>query len=106
MFVFVQFESTRNIIVNTSVTIASIQFAIILLNNLRLYQCLPVLESISRKNKSMINIKQFINNKWIHFIKRNQSHNDCTQNIPLRNVVPEVAYNYKDYREPLIGQDD
>ena len=105
MFVFVQYESTNNIIVNTLVTIASIQFVIILLNNLRLYQCLSLLESISRKNKNMVNIKQFIN-KWIHFIKRNRSHNDCTQNIPLRNVVPEVAYNYKDYREPLIGQDN
>ena len=42
----------------------------------------------------------------MHLIKRNRSHNDCTQNIPLHNVVPEVAYNYKDYREPLIGQDD
>ena len=106
MFVFVQYESTNNIIVNTSVTIASIQFVIILLNNLRLYRCLPVLESISRKNKNMVSIKQFINNKWMHFIKRNRSHNDHTQNIPLRNVVPEVAYNYKDYREPLIGQDN
>ena len=106
MFVFVQYESTNNIIVNASVTIASIQFVIILLNNLRLYQCLPALESISRKNKNMVNIKQFIYNKWMHFIKRNRSHSDRAQYIPLRNVVPEVAYNYKDYREPLVGQDD
>ena len=34
LFAFVEFESTNNIIVNTSVTIAAIQFVIILLNNL------------------------------------------------------------------------
>ena len=71
LFVFVQFESTNNIIVNASVTIAAIHFVIILLNNLRLYQCLPVLESISRKNKKMVNIKQFIASKWRQCIKRN-----------------------------------
>ena len=106
LFVFVQSESTNNIIVNTSVIIASIHFVIILLNNLRLYQCLPVLESISRKNKKMVNIKQFIVSKWRQCIKRNQSHNDRAQNIPLRDVVPEVAYNFKEYQEPLIGQED
>ena len=106
LFVFVQFENTNNIIVNTSVIIASIHFIIILLNNLRLYQCLPVLESISRKNKRVIDIKQCIINKWMHLIKRNRSHNDYMQNIPLRDVVPEVAYNFKEYQEPLIGQED
>ena len=106
LFVFVQFENTNNIIVNTSVIIASIHFVIILLNNLRLYQCLPVLESISRKSKRVIDIKQFIISKWMYLIKRNRSHNDHTQNIPLRDVVPEVAYNFKEYQEPLIGHED
>ena len=106
LFVFVQSESTNNIIVNTSVIIASIHFVIILLNNLRLYQCLPVLESISHKNKKMVNIKQFIVSKWRQCIKRNRSRNDHAQNIPLRDVVPEVAYNFKEYQEPLIGQED
>ena len=105
LFAFVQFENINNIIVNTSVIIASIHFVIILLNNLRVYQCLPVLESISRKNKNMINIKQYVS-KWRHYTKRNRSHPDHVQNIPLRNVVPEVAYNFKEYREPLIGQED
>ena len=106
LFAFVQFENTNNIIVNTSVIIASIHFVIILLNNLRVYQCLPVLESISRKNKNMINMKQYIVSKWRHYTKRNRSHHDHIQNIPLSNVVPEVAYNFKEYREPLIGQED
>ena len=106
LFVFIQYERTNNIIVNASVTIAAIHFVIILLNNLRLYQCLPALESISRKSKRVIDIKHFIINKWRQCIKRNRSHNDHAQNLPLRNVVPEVAYNYKEYQEPLIGQDD
>ena len=106
LFVFVQSENTNNIIVNTSVIIASIHFVIILLNNLRLYQCLPVLESISRKSKRVIDIKQFIISKWMYLIKRNRSHNDHAQNIPLRDVVPEVAYNFKEYQEPLIGHED
>ena len=105
LFVFVQFESTNNIIVNASVTIASIHFTIILLNNLRLYQCLPVLESISCKNKKM-HMLNIIASKWRQYIKRNNTHNDHVQNVPLRHVVPEVAYNFKEYREPLIGQDD
>ena len=106
LFAFVQFENINNVIVSTSVIIATIHFVIILLNNLRVYQCLPVLESISRKHKTAVNIKQFIVSKWRHYIKRNQSHHDHVQNIPLRNVVPEVAYNVKEYREPLIGQED
>ena len=106
LLVFVQSENISNIIVNTSVAIASIHFVIILLNNLRLYQCLPILQSISRKHENVINLKQFISSKWRHCIKRNQSHNNHVQNIPLHDVVPEVAYNFKEYREPLIGHDN
>ena len=106
LLVFVQSENISNIIVNTSVAIASIHFVIILLNNLRLYQCLPILQSISRKHENVINLKQFIYSKWRHCIKRNQSHNNHVQNIPLHDVVPEVAYNFKEYREPLIGHDN
>ena len=54
----------------------------------------------------MVNIKHFIASKWRQCIKRNLSYNDHAQNIPLCDVVPEVAYNFKEYREPLIGQDD
>ena len=101
LFALIQFENTNNIIVNTSVTIASIHLAIILLNCLRLYQCLPLLEYISRKNKKVDSLKQFIVGKWMQYTKRNKPHNN---NIPLRNVIPDVTYNYKEYREPLLGQ--
>ena len=105
MFVFIQFENRNSITVNTSVAIASIHFTVIFLNNLRLYQCLSLLQYISRKNKSVVSLKQFIISKWMHYTKRNQSHNDNVRNMPLRNVIPEVTYNYKEYREPLLGQD-
>ena len=106
LFTFVQFENTNNIIVNTLVAIASLHFVIILLNNLWLYQCLAILESISRKYKNVVNLKQYIASKWRHCIKRNQPHNNNMHNMPLRDMVPEVAYNFKEYREPLIGQDN
>ena len=107
LFVFLLSESISNaIIVNTSVAIASVHFVVILLNNLWQYQCLPTLESISRKHENIATLKEYIINKCRHCIKRNQSNNNHEQNIPLRNVVPDVAYNFKEYREPLIGQDN
>ena len=107
LFVFLLSESTSSaIIVNTSVAIASVHFVIILLKNLRLYQCLLILESISRKHKNVVSLKQFIASKCRHCIKRNQTLNNLEQNVPLHDVVPEIAYNFKEYREPLIGQDN
>ena len=107
LFVFLLSEIMSNIIIiNTLVAITSVHFVIILLNNLWLYQCLPTLESISRKHKNVINLKQYIASKWSHCIKRNQPHNNDMQNMPLRDVIPEVAYNFKEYREPSIGQDN
>ena len=105
MFVLIQFENSNSITVNTLVAIASVHFAAILLNNLRLYQCQPLLQYINCKNKRVDNLKQFIISKWVCYTKRNQSQNNNVQNMPLRNVIPEVAYNFKEYREPLIGED-
>ena len=107
LFAFVQSESISNIIiVNTSVAIAAFYFIIILLNNLWLYQCLPMLESISRKHENVVNLKQYIANKWRNCIKRNQNNKNHMHDISLHSVVPEVVYNFKEYREPLIGQDN
>ena len=107
LFVFLLSESTSSaIIVNTLVAIASVHFVIILLNNLWLYQCLPSLESISCKHDNLANLKQYIASKWRHCIKGNHALNNHEQNVPLCDVVPEVAYNFKEYREPLIGQDN
>jgi len=107
LFAFVQSESISNIIiVNTSVAIAAFHFIIILLNNLWLYQCLPMLESINRKHENVANLKQYIANKWRNCIKRNQNNKNHMHDISLRSVVPEVVYNFKEYREPLIGQDN
>ena len=81
MFVFIQFENRNSITVNTSVAIASIHFTVIFLNNLRLYQCLPLLQYVSRKNKRVVSLKQFIISKWMRYAKRNRSHNDNVQNM-------------------------
>ena len=40
--------------------------------------------------------------KWFSCFRKQQSQR---RPIELANVVPEVKYNYKEFREPLIGQD-
>ncbi|XP_065893254.1 uncharacterized protein [Dysidea avara] len=41
--------------------------------------------------------------KYFSFMKSNSAITQ--QDLQLLNVVPEVAYNYKEFQEPLIGQD-
>ena len=110
LFAFTQFNKpiAIDVMVNLSVFIASAYFVMILLNNLWLYQCRlePTSCKYNRVTKILTRMHQFIISKWIQLNKINRSHNNNVQNIPLRNVVPEVAYNLKEYREPLIGQDN
>jgi len=43
--------------------------------------------------------------KISNYFRKSTSKNTPPKSIELVNAVPEVAYNYKEFQEPLIGQD-
>jgi len=59
-------------------------------------------------NKGNSKISKFLNiflkyKKW-KFLKRQSSNNQEPNKTPeLRMIVPDVAYNYKDFQEPLLA---
>ena len=105
LFTFSLYHGPNTAIVNASVGIAFIHFAIILLHHVWLFQCKSVIKSIFTSNnfiaKTSNNIKEFIVNRW----RTTMSQPGRLQNIPLRDTVPDVTYQYDRFREPLIGLD-
>ena len=76
------------------ITLAAIQFIFIITYHIITYSC-----------GGMIRIK--INNftstatTWI-----NKLNKTANVDLQLHNIdIPEVTYNYHEYREPLVGQD-
>ena len=80
--------------VNVMVTVAAVQFTFIIIYHIITYSYSGVIR---------IKINHFINNvtTWIGKLKK-------PSNIGLRlhNIeIPEVTYNYREFRDSLIGQD-
>jgi len=104
LLVFSLYTKSITAIANVSVSIAFIHFTFILLNNLRLFQYKPVIHSKHKSTvaKLLVSINHYIAKKW-KLLGIQQTSNNNVQNIPMQNI-PEVAYNYREYREPLIGE--
>ena len=85
-----QYQGTT--IVNVMVTLAAIQFIFIIMYHIITYSCSGVIK---------IKISHFTNNvtMWISKLKE-----PLNVNLQLHNIgIPEVTYNYREYREPLVG---
>ena len=82
-----------SIAVNVMITMAALQFLLIINHHIINNACSGVI---------MYNLKNITNLtvKWI-----TRSHNKLQQNVELNNTPPDKAYNYQELREPLVGQD-
>ena len=83
------------ITVNVMVTLASIQFIFITIYHIITYPCSGVI---------WIKVNDFTNKvtTWISKFNKRSSKVD----LHLHTIeIPEVTYNYCEFREPLIGQD-
>ena len=80
--------------VNVMVTVAALQFIFIIIYHIITY---------SYSGMIRIKINYFTNAVTTWISKLNKPSN---VNLQLHNIeIPEVTYNYREFREPLIGQD-
>ena len=79
--------------INIMITIAALQFSLIIfhysINNIRG-------GVIKHKLKILIEMTK----KWV-----SRSQNNSEHQTELKNIPPDQTYNYQEFREPLIGQD-
>ena len=107
IFTFSHHHSPNCVIVTISVSVAFAQFTMILLHHIWLFQCKSVLKCIVDKTKPIENVltntKNFIIHKWK--LENNQNSGEI-QAVQLRNAVPDVAYHFDQFREPLIAEEN
>ena len=89
LFVVSLYTTSNSIAVNTLVCIATVQFVISILYQKVLYRML--------KSTAFTKFSKYFTL---------YSHTQPPRCIELHNTIPEVAFNYKELREPLIDWDD
>ena len=84
--------------VNVAITIAAVHFCFIIVYHMITYVCGGVI-----RNKIQLSVNTFTG--WITRLnnKTHIQHFQLQDNI--RDNIPEVAFNYREYREPLVGVD-
>ena len=93
IFVIAYFMTTNDIMINAAVSLVIIQLMLIILMHMKILFC---------KDTNFTEIVATKFDKWISCFRGQQSQR---RPIELADVVPEVKYNYKEFREPLIGRD-
>ena len=89
---------TNMTVVNVMIIISTIQFAIIIIYHIITYACSRVI-----LNKIHLCVNAITH--WITIShKRSQCYHFQLQDN-IRQNIPEVAFNYCEFREPLMGQD-
>ena len=86
------------IVVNLLVTISAIQFAIIFIYHIITYGCSRVI-----LNKIHLCVNAITH--WITSSQKRSHHHHFQLQNKVRESIPEVTYNYHEFREPLMGQD-
>ena len=90
------YTTSNSIAVNTLVGIAVIQFIILSIYQMKLcrkIRNIPLFLKLFTELKEKCNLFQL------------QPLPKYEHTMELKNVVPEVAFNYREFQEPLIGQD-
>ena len=93
IFVIAYFMTINDILINVTVSLVMLQIICIILLHIKTLVC-----GGTNFSETMV-IKV---GKWLSHFRKQQSQG---RPIELANAVPEVKYNYKEFREPLIGQD-
>ena len=90
-------NEVKKIFVNVLIIVAAVQFVFIVLYHIFKYACS---EKIKERAISLLHVT--IAKRMIRFCKR-QAYD---QQLELHQYnIPEVTYNYREYQEPLIGQE-
>ena len=99
VFVYSLYTSSNDIAVTVLISWALLQFSLIVINHIRLY--LLSFHSVNlAKNKLETAFM-----KCFAYFKRPAPINNNNINQGNLQLIPEVAYNFREFREPLIGQD-
>ena len=88
----------NEIIVNIAITVAAVQFIFIIIYHMITYVCDGVF-----RNKIQLSINTFTG--WIARLHHTPQHQKFQLESEIRDNIPEVAFNYHEYREPLVGID-
>ena len=93
ILVIAYFMTTNDIMINIAISLVMFQLLLIILIHINMLFC-------NTTNFTEIVTPKF--GKWISCFRRQQNER---RPIELADIVPEVKFNYKEFREPLIGQD-
>jgi len=94
IFVIAYFAMTNDIMINVAVSLVMFQLMCIVFLHVKAFFC-------NGTNFTEMIMVKF--GKWFpHFVGKQVSQR---RSIELTSAVPEVMHNYKEFQEPLIGQD-
>jgi len=94
IFAIAYFATTNDIMINVAVSLIIFQLMCIVLLQVKVFFC-------NGTNFTEMIMAKF--GKWFpHFVGKQASQR---RPIELTSAVPEVMYNYKEFQDPLIGQD-
>ena len=96
LFIFSLYTTSNDIAVTVLIFLAFLQFLFIVINHIRMYL-------LSIRSVSLAEMKaDVIFKKYFNCFKNPLCNNIDRGNLEL---IPEVAYNFREFREPLIGLD-
>ena len=84
--------------VNVMITISAVQFMFIFIYHMIIYGCAGVF-----RNKIELFCKMLTG--WVTKSQSRLKHQQFKLQAITRNNIPEVTFNYREYREPLVGYD-
>ena len=94
---YYQDDSTLTI-VTIMISMAAIQFTFIITYHMITYACGGVI-----RNKILLSINGFTG--WITRLQKKSQPQPFQLESNIRNNIPEVAFKYHEFREPLLDQD-
>ena len=86
-------KTTSNIITNISISLAMFKLLFIVVLHVKDFLC----------STDFWRCK--LTDKFTNCFQKSTHTNNQQRNFELNNPAPEIAYNYKEFQEPLIGQD-
>ena len=84
--------------INIMIAVAAIHFGFIITYHIIVYVCGGVL-----RNKIWLSVNTF--REWITRLHKKSQPQQFQLQESIRDNIPEVAFNYHEYREPLVGVD-
>ena len=98
LFAISLYTTSNSIAVNTFIGIVIVQFVVFILYNRK--QCRKAAHACLTTVFVKLNLLKY----YFGFVQDNAPI--TRQDFKLLNQVPEIAYNYREFQEPMIGQDE